>query len=131
MIVHPNWWGQPPAIQKGWVDRVVRPGVACEFPDDDSGEGMPNGLLKAQAAIVFNTSNTATEREQKVFGDPLERIWENCIFDLCGVKQFRRCTFNVMVTSSPEQRAVWLDEAREMVDKAFPGSSKGTLGASL
>ncbi len=28
VIVHPNWWGQPPAILKGWVDRVIRPGVA-------------------------------------------------------------------------------------------------------
>jgi NAD(P)H dehydrogenase (quinone) len=26
LIVHPNWWGQPPAILKGWVDRVIRPG---------------------------------------------------------------------------------------------------------
>ena len=25
-IVHPNWWGQPPAILKGWIDRVIRPG---------------------------------------------------------------------------------------------------------
>jgi NAD(P)H dehydrogenase (quinone) len=31
VIVHPNWWGQPPAILKGWVDRVIRPGVAYEF----------------------------------------------------------------------------------------------------
>jgi NAD(P)H dehydrogenase (quinone) len=25
VIVHPNWWGQPPVILKGWVDRVLRP----------------------------------------------------------------------------------------------------------
>ena len=31
LIVHPNWWGQPPAILKGWLDRVVRQGVAYEF----------------------------------------------------------------------------------------------------
>ena len=24
VVVHPNWWGQPPAILKGWVDRVLR-----------------------------------------------------------------------------------------------------------
>ncbi len=23
VIVHPNWWGQPPAILKGWIDRVT------------------------------------------------------------------------------------------------------------
>jgi NAD(P)H dehydrogenase (quinone) len=26
IVVHPNWWGQPPAILKGWVDRVLRAG---------------------------------------------------------------------------------------------------------
>ena len=58
VIVHPNWWGQPPAILKGWIDRVIRPGIAYEFLEGDSGDGIPNGLLKARAAIVFNTSNT-------------------------------------------------------------------------
>jgi putative NADPH-quinone reductase len=24
IIIHPNWWGQPPAILKGWLDRVIR-----------------------------------------------------------------------------------------------------------
>jgi len=33
VIVHPNWWGQPPAILKGWVDRVLRQGMAYEFTD--------------------------------------------------------------------------------------------------
>jgi NAD(P)H dehydrogenase (quinone) len=85
IIVHPNWWGQPPAILKGWIDRVIRPGVAYEFLEGDSGEGVPVGLLKARAALVFNTANTPAQREQEVFGDPLETLWKNCIFDLCGV----------------------------------------------
>ena len=63
VIIHPNWWGQPPAILKGWVDRVIRPGVAYEFLENDAGEGVPRGLLKADRAIVFNTSNTETQRE--------------------------------------------------------------------
>ncbi len=74
VIVHPNWWGQPPAILKGWIDRVIRPGVAYRFEEDDSGEGVPVRLLAAKAAVVFNTSNTSDQREGTVFGDPLERI---------------------------------------------------------
>jgi putative NADPH-quinone reductase len=58
VIVHPNWWGQPPAILKGWVDRVIRPGVAYEFLEGDGGEGVPVGLLKAKIALIFNTANT-------------------------------------------------------------------------
>jgi NAD(P)H dehydrogenase (quinone) len=56
VIIHPNWWGQPPAVLKGWIDRVIRPGIAYEFLDGDSGEGIPRGLLTATTALVFNRS---------------------------------------------------------------------------
>ena len=101
IIVHPNWWGMPPAILKGWVDRVIRPGIAYEFLPGDSGEGVPRGLLKARKALVFNTTNTIPEREIQAFGDPLQTLWKNCIFDLCGVQDFHRKTYGVIVTSTP------------------------------
>jgi len=120
VIVHPNWWGQPPAILKGWVDRVIRPGIAYEFLEGDPGEGVPNGLLKAKAAIVFNTSNTEAEREKNVFGDPLETIWRKCIFGLCGVTNFYRRMFSIVVTSTEDQRIKWLDDVRRNIDTFFP-----------
>jgi NAD(P)H dehydrogenase (quinone) len=119
IIIHPNWWGQPPAIIKGWVDRVMRPGTAYEFAEGDSGEGIPIGLLRAQAALVFNTSNTPEKREMAVFGDPLEIIWRRCIFDLCGVKNFKRRTYGVIVTSTSEQRKIWLGDVQNMVSETF------------
>ncbi len=120
IVIHPNWWGQPPAILKGWIDRVIRPGVAYEFCEGDSGEGVPKGLLKAKVAIVFTTSNTPQERERAVFGDPLEAIWKNCIFGLCGVNNFYRKNFGVIVTSTPAQRVEWLEEVQNITDKYFP-----------
>jgi NAD(P)H dehydrogenase (quinone) len=119
VVVHPNWWGQPPAILKGWVDRVLRPGVAYEFEERDSGEGVPIGLLKAKAALVFNTSNTPEKREMEVFGDPLENLWKTCVFDLCGVKTFYRQMYRVIVTSTPEQRRVWLEDVAQTVRAYF------------
>ena len=119
VVVHPNWWGQPPAVLKGWIDRVVRPGVAYEFLEGDSGEGVPRGLLQARTAVVLNTSNTAPERERAVFGDPLETLWRNCVFGLCGVEDVRRRTFGVVVASTAEQRRHWLAEARALVSGAF------------
>jgi NAD(P)H dehydrogenase (quinone) len=120
IIVHPNWWGQPPAILKGWVDRVIRPGVAYEFLEGDGGEGVPVGLLKAKCALVFNTSNTPVVREMETFGDPLETLWKNCTFGLCGVSEVYRKTYSVVVTSTPEERRSWLAEVRETVAKRFP-----------
>lgn len=122
VIVHPNWWGQPPAVLTGWIDRVVRPGVAYEFREGDQGEGVPVGLLRARTAIVLNTSNTPPAREREAFGDPLDAIWRRCVFDLCGVKDVRRRTFSVVVTSTPEERRGWLAEAAALVAEAFPAA---------
>jgi putative NADPH-quinone reductase len=119
VIVHPNWWGQPPAILKGWIDRVIRPGVAYEFQEGDGGEGVPVGLLPARAAVVFNTTNTPEQRERAVFGDPLETIWKNCIFDFCGVRRFQRRTFGVVVTSTPQEREAWLAEVESTLTEIF------------
>ncbi len=120
VIVHPNWWGQPPAILKGWIDRVVRPGVAYSFEEGDGGEGVPVGLLRARTAVVLNTSNTPALREQQAFGDPLEAIWKRCVFGLCGVTDVWRRTYGVVVTSTPQQRACWLEDAADLVGAAFP-----------
>ncbi len=120
IIIHPNWWGQPPAILKGWIDRVIRPGVAYQFLEGDQGEGVPEGLLKAKSALVFNTSNTTAEREMRVFGDPLETLWKNCIFGLCGVEAIYREMFSVVVTSTLEQRQAWLERVRDIVEQAMP-----------
>lgn len=115
VIIHPNWWGQPPAILKGWIDRVIRPGVAYEFDEGDGGEGVPRGLLTGKIGLVFNTSNTPSDREQEVFGDPLEAIWRKCIFEFCGVASYYRKMFNVVVTSTLEERRRWLAEVEDIV----------------
>lgn len=120
VIVHPNWWGMPPAILTGWVDRIMRPGTAYEFVGEDGGEGVPVGLLKADKAVVFNTSNTEANREDAAFGDPLERIWKDCVFGLCGVKEVTRRMFRIVCTSTPDERREWLDEAARIVVETFP-----------
>jgi NAD(P)H dehydrogenase (quinone) len=120
IIIHPNWWGQPPAILKGWIDRVIRPGIAYQFLEGDQGEGIPVGLLKGKTALIFNTTNTLAEREMKVFGDPLETLWKNCIFGLCGIETVYREMFGVVVTSTFEQRREWLERVQEVVRRYLP-----------
>lgn len=122
VIVHPNWWGQPPAVLTGWVDRVLRVGIAYRFAPTDSGEGVPIGLLRASAALVINTSNTPAAREAQVFGDPLERLWRDCILHFCGVPRIVREMFAVVVTSTPAQRQQWLDRTRVLVTTTFPAA---------
>jgi len=116
VIVHPNWWGQPPAILKGWIDRVLRQGVAYEF----AAEGAVIGHLEGKTAVVFTTSNTPRDLELKLFGDPLDNLWKNCIFGFCGARNFYRRNFESIILSTPEQRRQWLDEVRQTIRERFP-----------
>jgi putative NADPH-quinone reductase len=118
VVVHPNWWGQPPAILKGWVDRVLRQGSAYEFGPD----GV-KGLLSGRAALVLTTSNTPRDAELELYGDPLENLWKNCIFGLCGVQDFQRRNFESVVMSTLPEREQWLAEVRELVERRFPAGS--------
>jgi putative NADPH-quinone reductase len=120
IIVHPNWWGMPPAILKGWIDRVLRQEVAYRFAPNAKGEVVGQGLLRAHSAIVFNTANTPDEAERLLYGDPLETLWKKCVFGLCGVKRVERRNFSPVIVSTPRQRSQWLAEVRQIVGAHFP-----------
>jgi len=115
VVVHPNWWGQPPAMLRGWQDRVLRQGRVYEFTAD----GVV-GHLKGRRALVLTTSNTPRDVELEVFGDPLENLWKTCVFGFCGVEHFLRRNFESIVLSTPDQRRNWLEETRRLVREHFP-----------
>ena len=115
VIVHPNWWAMPPAILKGWMDRVLRQGVGYQF-----GTGGVEPLLGGKRAVVLTTSNTPRDDELRLFGDPLENLWKACVFHFCGVEDFSRRNFESIILSTPEQRGQWLDEVRSIVRRRFP-----------
>ncbi len=114
IFVHPNWWGTPPAILKGFLDRVFRVGFAYKF--------SPDGVLalfKDKTAQIFTTSNTPRDVEISVYGDPLENFWKTVVFGLCGCRSFERRNFESIIMSSPEDRQKWLAEVAETIKRRF------------
>jgi NAD(P)H dehydrogenase (quinone) len=124
IFIHPNWWSQPPAMLRGWTDRVLRAGRAYNFVPDGQGGAKAIGLLKAQIGIVFNTANTPQEKEVELYGDPLEILWRKVVFGLCGVRQVHRQNFSPVIVSTPEQRRAWLAEVSDTVRRGFPDSAR-------
>lgn len=122
IIVHPVWWEQPPAILKGWLDRVFQPGLAYDFT---SGHGV--GLLNAQFAMVFNTSSTPEETRRVVYGDPLKTLWGKSVFGFCGVKRFDYRMFPEIQNSTPGQRDMWLQEILDVLVNTVEASSGESL----
>jgi len=116
IVVHPNWWGQPPAIIKGWMDRILLPGIAYDFELNNNGDYVPVGLLKAKYGLILNTSNTPNNYGNNV----LDTIWTNNVLNICGVNKVERINFGMIKRSSEAQRNNWLLEVKQVVNSLFP-----------
>lgn len=54
IFVYPTWWYGLPAMLKGWLDRVLLPGVAFVMPKTE-GENIAPGLTHIKKLGVFTT----------------------------------------------------------------------------
>lgn len=118
-VVHPNTWGAPPAIMKGWIDRVFAENAAYGFEKGVDHGDTPVGLLKIKSALVINTGNTPLDREVNHFHDPLDHIWRTCILGFCGVPHVTRRLFGVVATSTQDDRKAWLAETAHLAEKTL------------
>lgn len=75
-VLHfPLWWGGPPAILKGWFDRVMAFGFAYK-PDARFGTtSFENGLFRGRKGIVCVTTGGTPQRfsEEGAYG-PIEKV---------------------------------------------------------
>jgi NAD(P)H dehydrogenase (quinone) len=54
--VFPTYWASPPAVVRGFVDRLFQPGWAFRYPE--KGNGLPEGLLRGRSARVIATMDS-------------------------------------------------------------------------
>jgi NAD(P)H dehydrogenase (quinone) len=60
LVIFPIWWFGPPAILKGWFDRVLAMGVTW-----DGGRIYENGLLRGKQAMVIASAGGPPEYYRK------------------------------------------------------------------
>jgi NAD(P)H dehydrogenase (quinone) len=53
--VFPTWWNGPPALLKGFIDRVFLPGYAFKY---DTPHGLPRKLLQGRSARFISTMDS-------------------------------------------------------------------------
>jgi putative NADPH-quinone reductase len=119
LLVHPDWWGQPPALLKGWVDRVLRPGVAYEFEGEEFSPKRRIPLLGGKKALVFSTTDAPQGEEP----DTLRTLWIERVFRFCGIQEAACHILYGMRGSSPAQRQDFLEFATRTAAAWFPAES--------
>jgi len=116
IFIYPTWWYGMPAILKGWLDRVLLPGVAFKMPDH-SHKNIRPGLTHISRMGVFTTCG-ASRWLTLWIGAPGKRTLMRGIGLLCGpgLKKVFAAHY-LMDSSSDASRKVHLDQVGRQIEK--------------
>ncbi len=78
----PVWWSGPPAMFKGWFDRIFTRGFAFNF----GGESGFQGILPQKKAIFVNTAMGPEEAFSTGVKDAMTKILVDEGMKICGVQ---------------------------------------------
>jgi len=115
VFVHPDWWGGPPALLKGFIDRVFRPGVAYEFEGYEFLSKKKTALLEGRRALVFTTTDYPVPEGE----DPSAVIWKKNVFAYCGIADAQVHTFYDTFNSTFEARHAWIVDVEKKIKNSL------------
>ncbi len=116
IFVYPTWWYGLPAMLKGWLDRVLLPGVAFIMPQAD-GENIRPGLSHITRIAVFTTCG-ASWWLSKVIGEPGRRTLTRGVRAICakGCKTIYTAHY-LMDSSTQESRTRYLRRVAAQMER--------------
>lgn len=103
VFVYPLWMGDVPAVLKGFLEQVFRPGFAME----DAGARMPRRLLKGRSARIVVTMGMPAAAYRWLFGAHSVKSLKRSVLGLTGIGPVRT-TLIGLVEGSPARRERWL-----------------------
>ncbi len=115
VILHPLWLGGMPALLKGFLEQVGRPGFAF---DDAAGGGQPRRLLGGRSARVVVTMGMPAFFFRWFYGAHGVKSLERSILGFMGVKPVRTTLYGGVEAVGAERRARWLAEVRALGARA-------------
>ncbi|WP_028239061.1 NAD(P)H-dependent oxidoreductase [Stutzerimonas azotifigens] len=112
-LVYPVWWGGPPALLKGFLDRVLLPGFAFRYRDSLRWDK----LLGGRSADLLVTMDTPPWYFHLVYGAPAHRQMVRTVLGFCGIRTRRLATFGSVRTASEADRQGWLKKAQRLGER--------------
>lgn len=100
VFVYPTWWSGPPAVLKGWLDRVLVTGVAFRF--DDEGKVQP--ALTNVRRIVGISTYGASRAQVKLLTDGGRRVIARALRLSCGWRTWSSWLGLYSIDTSDEAR---------------------------
>ncbi|OCB77381.1 NAD(P)H-dependent oxidoreductase [Flavobacterium crassostreae] len=107
IFIFPIWWELMPALMKGFIDRVIFPGLAYDYTNQ-SNTLMKPLLTNIKAVTVITTMNTPGFIYRLVFGNAIQKALMRGTFWKLGYKNRKWISFNKVKSVSQNTREKWL-----------------------
>ena len=105
VFLFPLWHGTMPALLKGFLEHIFRPGFAMEYKEG----GLPKRLLAGRSARIIVTMGMPTLFYRWYFGAYGLRSFERSMLSFAGIKPIRESLYG-LAFADEKKRARWIEE---------------------
>ncbi|MCM3629673.1 NAD(P)H-dependent oxidoreductase [Paenibacillus glycanilyticus] len=99
VFVYPIWWGRPPAMLLGYIDRMF----ASNFAYRDNGSILPEGLLKGKSVVCVSTMKGPSLYPLFWLNNAHKVLMRKALFRYVGIKKVKFFEFGGMEKKQGKQ----------------------------
>lgn len=107
IFIFPIWWELMPAMTKGFIDKVIFPGVAYDYTNTGNTRMKPL-WTNLKGATIITTMNTPHWLYSLLFGNAIKKAMILGTFWKIGFKNRKWISFNGVKMATQEKRTKWL-----------------------
>jgi putative NADPH-quinone reductase len=107
VFLFPLWHGTMPALLKGFLEHVFRPGFAMDIRES----GLPRKLLAGRSARIVVTMGMPVLVYRWYFGAYGLRGFERSILSFAGIRPIRESLYG-LTGADDRKRARWIEDMR-------------------
>jgi putative NADPH-quinone reductase len=106
IFIFPIWWDIMPATTKGFIDRVLFPGVV--YDHNPRGFGLVPLLTNLKSVTIITTMNKPKVMYSLLIGNLIRKTMLRSVFKTMGYKRLNWISFTSVKSVSQEKRKNWL-----------------------
>lgn len=115
IFIFPIWWDIMPATTKGFIDRVLSPGLA--YDHHPRGFGLVPLLNNLKSITIITTMNKPAIMYSLLIGNLIRKVMVKSVFKTMGYKNVNWISFTSVKRVSQEKRVKWLNELENKFSK--------------
>ena len=114
VFIYPIWWGNLPALLKGFIDRVFISGFSHRY----LGKRRYVKLLTGKSAELIVTMDAPGFFEKFLLcAAATRRVMQQAVLEFCGIRPVKITRFAQLRTKNAQQRVAILDQISRQIKK--------------